>query len=89
MHGLVLSTNNNSTNIKRGTLFDKFTFYTNRQYQPKNNTNIWQIVVLAREEVRKETKMKLEEERREKIFRDYLASRIQSSFIRDFHTRRY
>jgi hypothetical protein len=88
--GLVISKNIYSTNIKRGTLFDKFTFYPNRvQQQPKNNTKTWKSKELAREEVRKEIKMKLEEERREKIFQNYLASRIQSSFLRDFHTQRY
>ena len=44
---------------------------------------------LARELAQQENKMKLEQEKRERIFRQYLACRVHSSFIRDFHTRRF
>jgi hypothetical protein len=45
---------------------------------------------LIAEKARKEREMKLEHERREKIYREVLVQRDQqSSFHKDFHTWRY
>ena len=40
-------------------------------------------------EAEKEKKMKIKEENEDKIYRQYLANRIQSSIVRDFLTMRY
>ncbi len=50
---------------------------------------IMRLIALAEEEVRLENEMRMEQEKREKIYRQYLASRVQSSIMRDFLTSRY
>jgi hypothetical protein len=50
---------------------------------------IMRLIELAEEEVRIENELRMEQERRDKIYREYLASRVQSSFMRDFLTLRY
>ena len=47
------------------------------------------LITLAAEEVRLENEMRMEQEKRAKIYRQYLASRVQSSFMRDFLTLSY
>jgi hypothetical protein len=47
------------------------------------------LIALAEEEVRLENEMRMEQEKREKIYRQHLASRVQSSIMRDFLTSRY
>jgi hypothetical protein len=74
--------------VKKAVFFDRYTFYQSQRV-PINSTELLRMIDLAREKARINNEMRLEEERREKIFRDYLASRIQSSFIRDFLTQRY
>ncbi len=73
----------NSLNKYRG-LFQKFQDI--RHMSPRVKMG---LIALAAEEVRLENEMRMEQEKREKIFREYLASRVQSSFIRDFLTSRY
>ena len=70
------------------TFFDRYTYY---QFPNKiiNKAELLKRINLAREKARKENDMRHEEEMREKIFRQYLAIRVKSSFIRDFHTRRF
>ena len=74
--------------IKRGTIYDILNV---NQYRHEfiNKTELSRRIALEREMMRKEHEMRQEEERRAKIFRQYLASFIRSSFIRDFHTARF
>ena len=74
--------------VKKAVFFDRYSFFQS-QREPFNVTELLRMIDLAREKARINNEMILEEERREKIFRQYLASRVQSSFIRDFLTRRY
>ncbi len=70
-------------NKDRG-LFRKF--QDNRHMSPRVKMR---LVELAEEEARLENDMRLEEEKRAKIYRQHLASRVQSSIMRDFLTSRY
>ena len=60
---------------------------------PTNKEDLLRTIDLAKDMARKEKKLRLEEieleEKRDKVFRQHLASRVQSSFINDFHTRRF
>ena len=64
---------------KKG-FFITYTFYQSQNH----HINQTRETALRENELRQE-----EEERREKVFRQHLASRVLSSFIRDFLTRRY
>ena len=70
------------------TIFDKYTYFQFSKHLI-NKTELLRKIDLARETAFRENELRLEEEKREKVFRQYLASRVQSSFIRDFLTRRY
>jgi len=74
-------------NSKRS-LFGQVIFYDRR---PKMTLEqLKRMYELIAEMARKEREMKLQQERREKIYREELAQRDQqSSFHRDFHTWRY
>jgi hypothetical protein len=65
-------------------LFQKF--HDIRHMSPKVKMR---LIELAEEELRIENEMRMEQERRDKIYREYLLSRVQSSFMRDFLTLRY
>ncbi len=73
----------NSLNKYRG-LFQKFQDI--RHMSPRVKMR---LITLAEEEVRLENEMRMEQEKRAKIYRQYLASRVQGSFMRDFLTSRY
>jgi hypothetical protein len=75
---------------RRFNILDKFN-YILLQYEHQNvNSSMFfsQFVRIfkAKEEFKKERD---EQEKKNKIYRDYLASRDRSSFSRDFHTLRY
>ena len=73
----------NSLNKYRG-LFQQFQDI--RHMSPKVKMR---LIALAAEEVILENEMRMAQEKREKIYREYLASRVQGSFMRDFLTSRY
>ncbi len=50
---------------------------------------IRRLIELGEEEARLENEIRMEQEKREKIYREYLASRHHASFLRDFLTSRY
>ena len=74
---------------KKAILFDRFTIYHSQHDVYTNKNDLLRRKNLAGEKTRKENEIRQEDERRAKIFRQQLASRVQSSFIRDFLTQRY
>lgn len=79
----------NNINKRVRSLLFPYHLFPQTQRVSINTTELLRRIDLAKEKARKQHEMKLEEERRQKIFAQYLASRVQSSFIRDFHTWRY
>jgi len=73
-----------SHKIKRDLLIDRITFHERRfKYWPD------QLRKNGQEEERARKAKQVEEEKKEKIYRQYLVNRVQSSSLRDFFTFRY
>ena len=73
-----------SHKVKRSIFFDRFTFHERRfKYRPD------QLGKNGQEAERARKAKQVEEEKREKIYREYLVNRVQSSSLRDFFTLRY
>jgi hypothetical protein len=68
-------------------LFSHVSFY--ERPQKYNLEQKKRLCELAVEFMKKEDEMRLKQERRDNIFRKFLAPREQTSYHRDFHTLRY
>ena len=71
-----------------GGFLDRFNFRFDESRDGPMGDQLRKIALAARRE-RIENEMRMEQEKREKIFRQYLANRQNASFHRDFLTTRY
>jgi hypothetical protein len=77
------------TNVNgKQSLFSHVSYYE-RPLQTLTFIQIKRLCTLTREIAKKENEMRLRQERRARIFREFLAPREPTSFHRDFHTIRY